>query len=214
MTDTHPRIAIIGLGAMGATVLEHLRHSLPHGAFAALVRAERLKEIQHRHGIDAFAETAALANWRPDLVVECASHEAVAKTVPALLQRGIACVVASIGATAAQGVLEQLQAAAAAGGARLVFASGAIGGLDALRCARRADIQAVTYTGRKPPHAWRGSAAEEELDLDTISTATAFFHGNVAEAALRYPKNTNVTAAVALAGIGFEQTRVRLVADP
>ena len=82
-------------------------------------------------------------------------------------------------------------------------AAGGVGGLSR-----------VTYRGRKPPAGWRGSAAEEKLDLDALPEAAVHFRGNARDAALEYPQNANVAASIALAGVGFEETRVELIADP
>jgi aspartate dehydrogenase len=109
---------------------------------------------------------------------------------------------------------ESLAAAGTAGRARLITVSGAIGGLDALDAARGSAINAVRYTGRKPPQAWLGTPAAQACDLGAIREATLVFEGSAGDAARLYPKNANVTAAVALAGVGFDKTEVRLMADP
>ncbi|MEM7614725.1 MAG: aspartate dehydrogenase domain-containing protein, partial [Pseudomonadota bacterium] len=59
-----------------------------------------------------------------------------------------------------------------------------------------------------------GSPAEAAIDLGGLREATTFFCGTGREAALAYPKNANVVAALALAGAGFDRMRVELVADP
>jgi aspartate dehydrogenase len=122
--------------------------------------------------------------------------------------------VISVGALAEPALLESLKAAARDGNSRILLPAGAIGGIDAIAAMRAGGLDAVRYRSRKPPAAWRGSAAENVADLDKMMGSTVLYRGTAGEAALLYPQNANVAAAVALAGLGFEKTEVELVADP
>jgi aspartate dehydrogenase len=150
----------------------------------------------------------------PDLVLECAGQAALASIGPQVLMAGIDLVVASVGALADPQIENLLRGAADETHARLVLASGAVGGMDALAAMRLAGPIRVLYRSRKPPAAWAGSAAESHLDLASLREPTAFARLSARRAALDYPKNANVAATIALAGAGLDDTECELVADP
>jgi aspartate dehydrogenase len=139
-----------------------------------------------------------------DVVVEAAGHEALAHYGVTALKQGSDLVVVSIGALAHDELWSDLQAAATR--SKIILPAGAVVGIDALSAARRGGLDEVSYSARKPP-----ASLSSGLPTDR---ETVVFEGNARQAALEFPKNANVAATIALAGVGFEATRVRIVADP
>jgi aspartate dehydrogenase len=213
------RVSIIGFGAIGTEVLELLRRDADLQVDRVVVHAhsaERARVWLDGHGYAAteVAERLELSPQRPDLVVECAGHSAIEEHVLPALALGVPCLIASVGALSTPGLPERLEQAARAGGTQVQLLSGAIGAIDALAAARVGGLDHVSYCGRKPPRAWKGTAAEQSVDLDAVTAPTLIFQGSAREAAARYPKNANVAATLGLAGIGLDRTRVQLYADP
>ncbi len=212
------KVAVIGCGAIGTGVLELLQGSEDVRVHSVIVsdayRAAALElVVKWARGAQVLAQVG-IGEDAPDLLVECAGHSAIAEHVLPALQRGIPCLVASIGALSAPGVVESLAEAARQGHTQVQLLSGAIGGIDALSAAREGGLDTVVYTGRKPPGAWKGTPAQDLCDLDSLTSAFCIFEGSAEQAAMLYPKNANVAATLALAGIGMQRTQVKLFADP
>lgn len=220
------QIAMVGHGAIATWVLRRLAEDHPDPVGGGAGEAPTVTAVLCRPGRqDAAAGAvgpgvaiATAVSELPDgidLIVDCAGHGGLATHGAGALRRGIDLLTLSIGALVEADLVEELSQAAREGGSRLHLASGAIGSLDALAAAATGGLDQVVYIGRKPPAAWRGSPAEETMDLDDPPPQPhRHFRGHAGEAARRYPKNANVAAAVALAGIGFQATEVELWADP
>ena len=101
-------------------------------------------------------------------------------------------------------------------GCRLYVPSGAIAGLDGIKSAVVGAITHVTHTTRKPPVGLEGAPylVERGISLAGLQEEKEIFSGSAREACRGFPANVNVTAAVSLAGIGPDQTRVKIFAVP
>ena len=182
--------------------------------------ASRGKPLAAAHGVPFVTGLRALLEQQPDAVVEAASHDAVREFAAPLLERGIAVIVLSGGALcddALRAKLEQLAAKGAAEKRTLLYVpSGGIGGLDALKAVCVAGADEVEIAVTKPPAAWKEIPYVERLgiDLDRLAGATTLFDGTAREGVPHFPANVNIAAVLSMAGIGFDRTRLKVVADP
>lgn len=209
------RFAIIGLGAITDEMVRTLAPINELDRIAAvLVRPERLEDATRRAAgrFPVVCDLEGLCASKPGIVAECAGHEAMRQFGPALLERGFDVLCSSVGVLADRAFSGEILRSAR--NADLRIPSGAIAGIDGLLAARTAGLDRVTYTSVKPPVAWMGTPAEPLLGADARGRRNTFFNGSARDAATAYPKNVNVGATVALAGLGLDRTTVSLVSDP
>ena len=52
------------------------------------------------------------------------------------------------------------------------------------------------------------------IDLERLDGPVTLFEGTAREGVPHFPANVNIAAVLALAGVGFDRTRLKVVADP
>ncbi len=207
------RLGIIGHGAIGAEVMAAAgRGELGPGIEVTGVLVRRPRAAAD--GLLLTTEPARFFGRQPQVVLECAGHEAVRAHGLRALESGADLLLTSIGALVDDGLRIRLEAAAEANGRRLIIASAGIGALDILAGAATGGLEWVAMVVRKHPSAWYGTEAERLCDLAALAAPVTLFAGSVREGAARYPQNVNISAAVALAGIGLDRTELTIIADP
>jgi aspartate dehydrogenase len=212
------RIALLGAGTIARLVLEHVREENLRGieVIAIAGRTARGAGLAAEFGCRFTTRFDELLALKPAVILEAASHDAIRAHLVPSLSAGVSMIVLSAGALADDRLRENAESAAAKAGAVLYVPSGGIGGLDALKAACAAGVEEVAIRVAKPPAAWQKIAYVEALgiDLDRLDTAQVLFDGPAREGVPHFPQNVNIAAVLALAGIGFERTRLQVVADP
>jgi aspartate dehydrogenase len=213
------RVGIIGAGTIAGFFLDRIQAELDDARVVAILGRSgssggvRLAQVHHVPFVTRLDEFIA---QRPEVVVEAAAHEAVRDHVETLLARRISVIVLSGGALCDDTLRERLERTAHASGALLYVPSGGIAGLDGLKAACLAGVDEVTIAVTKPPAAWRGIPCVNDMnvDLDALTSPLTLFDGPAREGVPLFPANVNIAAVLSMAGVGFDRTRLKVVADP
>ena len=210
-------ICVIGCGAIGTTIARAVEN-LP--TIEIVYLTDRSQECATR-----LQEKLTKVRYVPDivpvlgeieLVVEAASQDAARYYAPLALSAGVDVLVMSVGVLHDEEFQSDIFRLARRKGGKLYFPSGAVGGIDALSAAKLEDIDEVTLTTTKPPSAFGKNDYLDSIGVNPseIRVRTQLFEGSAREAVKHFPQNINVAATIALAGVGFDKTRIRIVCDP
>jgi aspartate dehydrogenase len=198
------KLGIIGCGAIGTDVA---------------CAADAMKEIEKIYLFDikkSAAETLCSqlkkASVQPfdtflqdvDVVFEAASQQAVHQYAVRVLESEKDIIIMSIGSLFNDALRKKLERTAREHHRKIYLPSGAVCGIDGVLAASVEKLDSVTLVTTKPPASLGKS----------VETRTVVYEGNARDAVKRFPKNINVAACLSLAGVGFDDTKVEIVADP
>lgn len=209
------RVGLVGCGNIGADLCIALQKGDIPAEIVALTDVDEsrakilLRSFRLNAKICSLEENARVV----DLIVECAVADVVPDVVQAAMKYQADCLILSVG-----GLMEHpdLYAQAQVCNTHVRVPAGATSGLDGIRAAMEAGLHSVTITTRKPPRGLVGAPYfdEHNIDVEHLMEPTVVFEGNAREAVRAFPQSVNVAASLSLAGIGPDETMVRVIADP
>ena len=139
-----------------------------------------------------------------DVVFEAASQAAVEEYAEIVVEAGKDLVIMSVGSLLNENFRKNLEKIAKEKRCKIYLPSGAVCGIDGILSASTDVIDEVTLVTTKPT---------ESLNK-RVDRRTVVFEGNARNALKKFPMNINVAASLSLAGVGFDKTKVEIVADP
>ncbi|NQV41651.1 MAG: DUF108 domain-containing protein [Candidatus Marinimicrobia bacterium] len=196
-------IGLVGFGFIGSFLFERLKDNKEVSVKAVFdPLPQKTKSLDSQLVCTDLAELAS----RPlDLIVEVA-HADVVKALLPIITSNADLMVASMTCFSDAEFRNRTEQNAIKNGRKIFLPHGAILGLDGLRDGRTL-LDSVSITTTKHPKSLG-------ITNSQITKPTILFEGSTQEACSKFPRNVNVHAAFALAGLGFEATHSVIIADP
>lgn len=213
------KIGLLGCGAIGTQIALAIDSGKIHAELTHIydfdkTKSESLASKLNRKPI-IVDNPHLLSSNNVDLIVEAASQDAVKNHALSIIQNRKDLMIMSVGALLDESVLEILVDASQEFKKKIYLPSGAIAGLDAIKSVKE-ELESVTLTTTKNPKSLVGAKFFEtnKIDIINIKNPQVIFDGTARDAVRLFPANINVAALLSLAGLGSQNTMVKIVADP
>jgi aspartate dehydrogenase len=218
-------VALIGCGTIGKEIAFAIDSGrIKNASIVTLFdkvksAAYELRSKLHHNDPHIFSDFTEFISSRSfkgtDIVVEAASQDAVNSFCKKIVENGKSLMIMSVGALADQLLLSELQDKASHNQCHIYVPTGAIAGIDAIRSVRHL-IDSVMLSTTKSPKALSDAPFFNMAGFDPskLNQKTVIYEGSAADAVKKFPSNVNVAAVLGLAGVGIENTMVKIIVDP
>lgn len=210
------KVGIIGCGTIGTEIAVSCQMILKDKVdLAGICDADEKKSAALQKSLKNNVPILKLEDLidKSDLLVEAASAKVSANILVEAIRNKKDILIMSIGGLLGK---EELLKRADDTGIKVYLPSGALCGVDGLKSASIGRVDSVTLTTRKPLKGLEGAPylKEKNIKLQDVKEETVIFEGTAVEAIKGFPQNVNVCAALSLAGIGADKTKVKIVTSP
>lgn len=216
---TAPKTLRVGLAGLGGVGLEVARRLIDGDVPGLTLTAVSVRDADKaRRNLPQIGDMIALRTYGAladdcDVVVECLPPEHFRDIAVSAIDKGRIFMPLSVAQLLDNWDLVER---AKEKGARILVPTGALIGLDAVRAAAEGNVKSVTMITRKPPAGLDGAPhlVKNNISVRNLDKPLKVFDGSAREGARGFPANVNVAAALSLAGIGPDKTRLEIWADP
>lgn len=201
-------IAIVGFGTIGKEIYKALaKKKLKNLCLVGIMDIIKPKSIPGK--CKWVNDIKELINLRPNLIIESASVDVLKAIAEPILKKGIDLMPLSVAAFAEKNFERKIKKIIENSKSSILIPSGAIGCLDNITAACTGKLTKIVLTQRKPAKAILPENKAEKLTKEKIIA-----RGTAREIASKFPKTSNIAAALALSGPGMDNVIVQIVADP
>lgn len=215
------KIGIIGCGAIGSEVAMAIDRREVNMELCAIhdIQEERMADLKKKLQkiTPEISKSIKAAVSNAELIFEATQLTGMKEIAEECLNQGKDLFVMSVGGLIFYPeILERAERSRC----KISFPSGGIAGLDGIKALKLSGIESMTLKSTKPLKALVSSQGFGEYlksknkKIEDIIERVTIFDGSVKEAVPLFPQNVNVSATLAIIGIGPEKTRVKIVADP
>jgi aspartate dehydrogenase len=208
MKNNKENIAIVGYGTIGKEIYKALIKKKFSNFF--LVGIMDIVQPELRNPSFRWVDNINdLIKLEPDLIIESAGADVLKAIAEPVIKEGIDLMPLSVAAFAEKKFEDHIKKIMSKSSSSILLPSGAIGCLDNITAACTGKLANVVLTQRKP-----SKAILPEHEAAKLTKEKVISRGTAREIALKFPKTSNIAAALALSGPGLDNVIVEIVADP
>ena len=203
------RIGILGFGAIGQEVYKKISKGIIPGYKVVGIFSDDIESqnVLNKIKCKSFKD---LLKKKPNIIIEVASVEACQTYVEKILKNHIDFIFLSVCSFANKDFSKKVFSLIKKVKSNIYIPTGAIAGLDAISSASLSkELKSIKLIQRKPP-----KALLSESEIKKINKETVLLSSTARKICKQFPKNSNIAATLSICGLGFDKTKVEIIADP